>query len=429
MNNPAHNADRDLVKLAETFLHTLKSGPIAVAVSGGCDSMATLDLLTKANSQNRDIHCFTVDHQLREDAKLEAQFVADFCASRHIKHQTLVWDEDKPSTGIQNAARWARYQLLSKACEKVGAIGLVTGHNLDDQIETILMRKLRDKTGEGVGLSGMAAAALFFNSMWVLRPFLGIRKQALKDHLSNASLDWIEDPSNQNEAFERVRIRNQADQSINVSEIEDQGRARQSLSSLAGSYIRQNCSTNDGLVFEMTIADAEKRTLQKVLEVLVHVIGGRDRSLGRTDIDALYDFVIAPDDKRMTMGRVVLDKSGFKIQLYRENRGFREERVCAGEEIRWDGRFMIKNTDAKMDIIIRQDDDQNGCPPLVHRPGDEEWVSARSCGFASMQPIINKYDKVLSEFDLQLANAIAIILGRSVYILPFGDTKMLNQEN
>ncbi|MBO6919315.1 MAG: tRNA lysidine(34) synthetase TilS [Rhizobiaceae bacterium] len=386
--------------------------------------MATLDLLTKANSQNRDIHCFTVDHQLREDAKLEAQFVADFCASRHIKHQTLVWDEDKPSTGIQNAARWARYRLLCKAYEKVGAIGLVTGHNLDDQIETIQMRMLRDKTGEGIGLSGMAAAALFFNSMWVLRPFLGVRKQALKDHLSNASLYWIEDPSNQNELFERVRIRNQADHAISISEIEDAGRARQSLSVLAGSYIRQYCSTNDGLVFEMTIADAEKRTLQKVLEVLVHVIGGRDRSLGRTDIDALYDFAITPGDKRMTMGRVVLNKSGSKIQLDRENRGFSEQRIAPNEEIYWDGRFLIKNTNAEVDIIIGSDGDQNGCPPLVGRLADEEWVSARSCDFASVQPIINKFDKVLPEFDLQLANAIASILDRAVYTTPYDDTKV-----
>ena len=389
--------------------------------------MATLDLLTKANSQNRDIHCFTVDHQLREDAKLESQFVADFCASRHIKHQTLVWDEDKPSTGIQNAARWARYQLLSKACEKVGAIGLVTGHNLDDQIETILMRKLRDKSGEGVGLSGMAAAALFFNSMWVLRPFLGIRKQALKDHLSNASLNWIEDPSNQNETFERVRIRNQADLSINVSEIEDQGRARQTLSNFAANYIRQYCSTNDGLVFEMNVTDAERRTLEKVLEVLVHVIGGRDRSLGRTDIEKLYDFAISPDDKRITMGRVVLDKSDDKIQLYRENRGFREVRVRAGEEIRWDGRFLIKNQRQGDDVIVRSNGDKLGCPPEVKRAGDDEWKPAFENDSVGVTAIINKYDQVLPEFDLALANSFAAVLGRAVYSTPYDDTKVLFQ--
>ncbi len=428
MNNPAHNANRDLVKLAETFLHTLKSGPIAVAVSGGCDSMATLDLLTKANSQNRDIHCFTVDHQLREDAKLEAQFVADFCASKQIKHQTLVWDEDKPSTGIQNAARWARYQLLSKAFEKVGAIGLVTGHNLDDQIETILMRKLRDKTGEGVGLSGMAAAALFFNSMWVLRPFLGIRKQALKDHLSNASLDWIEDPSNQNEAFERVRIRNQADQSIKLGEIEDYGYARESLSNFAAHYIRQYCCTNDGLVFKMSVIDAERRTLEKVLEVMVHVIGGRDRSLGRTDIERLYDFAIAPENKRMTMGRVVLDKSGDKIQLYRENRGFDEQTVSAGGEICWDGRFLIRNQSQKADIIVRSNGDKLGCPPEVKRAGDDEWKPVHEIEQLSVTAIINKYDQVLLEFDLALANAIATILGRSVYSTPYCHAKVSFQE-
>ncbi len=391
--------------------------------------MAALNLISNANSQNRDIHCFTVDHQLRDEAKLEAQFVADFCAGRNIKHRTLMWDEDKPSTGIQNAARWARYDLLSRACKEVGAVGLVTGHNLDDQIETIMMRTLRDKTGEGIGLSGMASAALFFNSMWVLRPFLGARKQALKDYLLSESIDWVEDPSNQNETFERVRIRNHADQSVTVDEIERYGRARKTINALAANYIGKYCTTDNGLAFELNVVDAEKRTLEKVLETLVHVIGGRDRSLGRADIEALHGFATAKANKRMTMGRVVLNKSGSKIQLDRENRGFSEQTIRAGEEIRWDGRFLIKNTEAEMDIIIRQDGEQNGCPPLVKISGDEEWVFAHKCGFVSVRPIINKYDQVLSEFDLELANSVAELLGRSVYCLPFDNSKMQIQRD
>lgn len=429
MNNPAHNANRDLRKSAETIVQTLKPGPIAIAVSGGCDSMAALNLISHANSQNRDIYCFTVDHQLRDEAKLEAQFVADFCASRNIKHRTLIWDGDKPSTGIQNAARWARYDLLSKACNQVGAVGLVTGHNLDDQIETVIMRTLRDNTGKGMGLSGMASAALFFNCMWVLRPFLGARKQALKDYLSSESIDWVEDPSNHNETFERVRIRNQVDQSIKVDEIEKYGRTRKTLNALAAGYIGKHCSTDNGLVFELNVVDVEKRTLEKVLETLVHVVGGRDRSLGRADVEALYNFATAKDNKRMTMGRVVLSKSGQQLLIYRENRGFSEQTIRASEEIRWDGRFLIKNTEAEMDIIIRQDGDQDGCPPLVRISEDEEWVPAQKCGFVRIRPIINKYDQVLSEFDFELANSVAKLLGRSAYCLPFDNSKMQIQQD
>lgn len=391
--------------------------------------MATLDLISKANSKERDIYCFTVDHQLREDAKLEAQFVADFCATRNIKHRTLIWDDEKPSTGIQNAARWARYQMLKQACQDVGAVGLVTGHNLDDQIETIQMRMLRDKTGEGVGLSGMASAALFFKSMWVLRPFLDIRKEELKDHLLNASINWCEDPSNTNEKYERVRVRKQSGRDFNLDLIEANAQNRKSLSVAAAKYIDQHCKTDDGFVFHLMISDHEQKILEKVLEVLVHVIGGRDRSLSRDDVISLYNFATSESDKRKTMGRVVLDKSGQQLQIYRENRGFEDSRIDAGKSVKWDGRYFIENLNKKIDLEVKQNGDQLGCPPLIKFSGDEEWSSAFDHALVSIKPYINKYDQVLSEFDLELANSVAALVGRTAYHLPFDNTKMQIQQD
>ncbi len=423
MNNPAHNANRDLLKLADNFLLTLKDGPLAIAVSGGSDSMAALDLLVKANAQNRKLYCFTVDHQLRKEAKFEAKFVADFCADHQITHQTLVWDGDKPSTGVQTAARWARYQLLNQACQEVGAIGLVTAHNLDDQFETVFMRMQRDKTGEGIGLSGMAPTALFYQTMWVFRPFLSVRKQQLKEHLLNSSIDWREDPSNIDEKFERVRVRQNADLNFGLDEIENNAQKRKNLSDAAAKYIDQHCETDDGFVFDLTISDHKQRTLEKVLEVLVHVIGGRDRSLSRDDVISLHSFATSEGDTRKTMGRVVLDKSGPQLQIYRENRGFKNCRIDAGKSMKWDGRFLIHNLSENIGFELKQNDDELGCPPMVKWSGDEEWSSAFDHALVSIKPYINKYDQVLSEFDFALANSIAQLLGRSKFLLPFDNAK------
>lgn len=428
MNNPAHNANCDLIALAENFLLNLKDGPLAVAVSGGCDSMAILDLLSKANSQRRELFCYTVDHQLRNEAKLEAEFVADFCASRHITHKTLIWNENKPSSGIQNAARWARYKLLYHACQDVGAIGLVTGHNLDDQVETVLMRLRRDKTGEGAGLSGMAPAALFFENMWVLRPLLSVRKQQLKDYLLSCSIDWKEDPSNTDETYERVRVRNQTAQDVGEKDIGLFAQNRQSISNMAAEYIQQHCKTKNGFVFELKVSEHKRQVLEKVLEALVHSIGGRDRSLRRNDITALYDFATANNDVRKTMGRVVLDKTGTVIQLYRENRGFNDCRIHGGDDVTWDGRYLIKNLHEKMTCALKQNTNQLGCPPLVKWLGDEDWSAALECELLSIKPVLNKYDQVLSVFDLKLANSIARLIGRSEFLLPFDNAKVQNQQ-
>lgn len=428
MNNLAHNANCDLHKLAENFLLTLKDGPLAIAVSGGSDSMAVLDLLSKANSQNRTLFCFTVDHQLREDAKLEAQFVSDFCAERNIAHQTHVWNDVKPKTGLQNAARWARYKLLDRACRDIGAVGLVTGHNLDDQIETVHMRLLRDKSGEGAGLSGMANAALFFQTMWVLRPFLSVGKQELKDHLVRSSLNWKEDPSNIDERYERVRVRHQTDIDVNLSDIRAYGENRTSISNSAARYISQNCKTVNGLVFELMISDHKQQVLEKVLEVLVHIVGGRDRSLSRDDVISLYDFAISKASARTTMGRVILDKSKTVIQLYRENRGFDENHLNVGVAMNWDGRFLIENHSKDNNCNISQDGNELGCPPVIKWSGNDEWLPVSTSEVLSIKPIINRYDQVLSEFDFELANAIARLLGRSEFLLPFDSAKMQNQE-
>ncbi|MFP1630936.1 tRNA lysidine(34) synthetase TilS [Zhengella sp. ZM62] len=180
-------------------------GPVALAVSGGGDSMALLTLAAKAAAGDRcRIVVLTVDHGLRPDARGEAEAVAGHCAALGIAHRVLRWTGDKPVRGLMAAARQARYNLLAEAAEQDGCGMVLTGHTLDDQVETLAMRAAR---GNGPGLAGIAPATLHEGRTWFARPLLGLRRADLRGLLREQGVAWAEDPSNGDDRFERPRWR------------------------------------------------------------------------------------------------------------------------------------------------------------------------------------------------------------------------------
>ncbi len=178
-----------------------------MAVSGGSDSLSLLTLLHHWFLEHGRVHALvavTVDHRLRVEAADEARVVAAFCASQRIPHITKVWTDDKPQTGLAAAARAARYRLLIEAAREAGTDIVLTGHTEDDQAETTAMRAERS---DGIGLAGMAPETLLDGSIWLMRPLLGVSRAALREHLQNSDIPWIDDPSNSNPTSERVRVR------------------------------------------------------------------------------------------------------------------------------------------------------------------------------------------------------------------------------
>lgn len=178
-----------------------QSSRLGVAVSGGPDSLALL-LLSGAAFPGA-VFAATVDHGLRPEAAAEARFVARLCAVRDIPHCTL-----RPVTpiagSVQSAARAARYDLLADWCADEAISHLATAHHVDDQAETLMMRLLR---GSGVaGMSGIRAAAPF-RGRWLVRPLLGWRRDELAGIVHAAGVAPIDDPSNHDARFDRVRMR------------------------------------------------------------------------------------------------------------------------------------------------------------------------------------------------------------------------------
>ncbi|HLO78149.1 MAG TPA: tRNA lysidine(34) synthetase TilS [Magnetospirillum sp.] len=178
---------------------------VAVAVSGGADSLS-LALLAHdwARERGGRAVALTVDHGLRPDSAAEAAQVGSWLSDLGVSHHVLRWDGAKPSADIQAQARAARYGLLEDWCAAAGVLHLLLAHHRDDQAETLLLRLAR-----GSGVDGLAAMAPVVEGFAVrlLRPLLGVDRRRLAATLAARGQGWVEDPSNRNAAYARVRMR------------------------------------------------------------------------------------------------------------------------------------------------------------------------------------------------------------------------------
>lgn len=200
----------DLTGLQADFCSALDrtlSGPvdqIAVALSGGSDSTALLGLaLGWAASRRTAVYALVVDHGLRPESHDEANAVADTARDAGARATVLRWTGPHPATGIQEAARDARYALMGQWCQDQNVADLLLGHQMEDQAATVLMRIRR---GSGVdGLGGMAPMS-DRNGIRIHRPMLGMRRNALRTWLGHQGIGWVEDPTNRADRFERNRL-------------------------------------------------------------------------------------------------------------------------------------------------------------------------------------------------------------------------------
>lgn len=178
---------------------------IGIAVSGGGDSVALLHLMARALAPGGvTLEVATVDHGLRPEAGTEVDFAAGICATLGLRHDRLEWIGWDGTGNLQDQARRARYRLLTQWARDRGIAIVALGHTADDQAETLLMRLGRAAGVEG--LSGMPVRRER-DGITFLRPLLGVTRATLRRYLDDSGLDWIEDPSNRDERFDRVRAR------------------------------------------------------------------------------------------------------------------------------------------------------------------------------------------------------------------------------
>jgi tRNA(Ile)-lysidine synthase len=210
VTNPVDSAliDRFRASFARTFERTpTAAAPLALAVSGGADSVALLALA--AGAWPGAVIAATVDHGLRESAAAECAMVAEACTALSVEHRTLAAEAPPAGASLQAQARALRYRLLVDWAAAAGGSALATAHQADDQAETFLMRAAR-----GAGLSGLAgvrtartAQASDGAAVLVVRPLLDWRRAELRAVVRRAGLPFVDDPANDDPRHDRTRFR------------------------------------------------------------------------------------------------------------------------------------------------------------------------------------------------------------------------------
>lgn len=196
---------------------------IAVAISGGSDSLALLSLLDAWRQDGGPkLSAVTVDHGLRPASADEAANVAKLCAMREIPHDTLRWTRGQSTGNLHDQARRARYAIMAGWAATRGIPVIALGHTLDDQAETFLMRLAR-----GAGLDGLSAMRPTWQDgpTTFARPLLTCARETLRDHLRGQNLTWVEDTANTDPTYDRSRVR---------AALPELGIAPQTLADVAG---------------------------------------------------------------------------------------------------------------------------------------------------------------------------------------------------
>ncbi|MDP1701058.1 MAG: tRNA lysidine(34) synthetase TilS [Aestuariivirga sp.] len=323
---------------------------IAVAVSGGSDSMALLRLVEQWSRHLIKISVLTVDHGLRPEAVAEAIKVSEWCKLLDLEHHTLRWEGAKPKTGVQAKARAARYDLLSNWCKTNGVTYLLTGHTMDDQAETVLMRQQRTDTAES--LAGIWETAVW-DGVNVFRPLLGQSRADLRSYLTRLGQPWIEDPSNLDKRFERVRVRQTLAQGgrrdlqkIELADIAERaGRSARALALATEQWISGQLTSYPegfGAIPRAGFCELDPALQRRVLQHLLLIYGAGNRA-EPGELDYLAKWIMGRGISRRTLGGAMLACRQSSVLIGREWARISLDPAIVPDsgEILWDGRFLI----------------------------------------------------------------------------------------
>lgn len=189
----------------KSLLHLGVKDKFCIAASGGPDSLSLIILANKFAQRNKlGMSVLTVDHGLRKESSEEAIWLGKVLKKMKIKHFVLKWNGKKPTSNIMDAARSKRYDLMLDKCHKLKVNYLLTAHHLDDQIENFFMRLVR-----GSGLKGLASISKSsrMKRIKIIRPFLDYQKKSLIKILAKTNQKYIDDASNKDSKYDRIRFR------------------------------------------------------------------------------------------------------------------------------------------------------------------------------------------------------------------------------
>ncbi|MGK7752359.1 MULTISPECIES: tRNA lysidine(34) synthetase TilS [unclassified Roseovarius] len=319
---------------------------LGIAVSGGSDSLGLLLLARKwATQGGPDLHAVTVDHGLRAASPDEAAAVSVICERLGVAHKTLEWRGWEGAGNLSDAARRARYSLIADWAKTESITDVVLGHTLNDVAETFVMRLARE-----AGVDGLAAMAPSWRQGEVAfrRPLLQVSRAELRALVEREGLDWVDDPSNVDDAFERARARKA------LAVLEDMGITARGLGNVAR-HLGEVRTTLYWYVFlaarnyatfdrgDVLIDRKGFRTLPRdicrrmVQEILCWISGAEYGPRGKA-VDLMLEAIRGGTG--MTLHGVILSVEAERLRFAREAKAVAD--VTAKPGAAWDGRWQLE---------------------------------------------------------------------------------------
>ncbi len=298
-----------------------------VAVSGGPDSLA-LSFLTKIYSikKSLDVKYFIIDHRLRKNSKSEAEYVQKKLNNFSIKLNILTWRGLKPKKNIQAIARDKRYQLLGDMAKKYRIQNILLGHHLDDLFENFFIRILR-----GSGLQGLISLdrETKINKINLIRPLINIDKKDLI-YISNYIFgSYIKDPSNEDDKFKRVKIRNFLNQ-LNLEGL-DRKKFFLTIKNLKIAnenirfYTKKNLEKNvtilknkQNAILKENFFSQSNEVIFRSLAEVIKIIGKKYYSVRGKKIDKIISLINSKSSFKVTLGGCIIKKVNETVILSKE---------------------------------------------------------------------------------------------------------------
>lgn len=342
------------------WLDPFEHGPhLAVGVSGGADSVCLVLLADRwARERGGRVTALTVDHGLRPESGAEAAQVARWMELAGIGHRTLSWSGPKPASAIQSAAREARYRLMENWCRERGVWHLLVGHHRDDQAETVALRFNR-----GSGRDGLAAMPALSEgpAVRLLRPLLAFPPERLKATLIEAGQAWIDDPSNRNERFARVRVRNALAKAVDTSDLRERLSGAASSAAVlrlrdedaATTLLARACAPHPAgfaMLDRQALVSAPLAARRRALRRTILCVSGQAYAPRRDALDRLGEAVLSPEFVGKTLGGCHVAVTGSAFLVCREARNLEAPVAIDGPgHIIWDGRFEVETAARPVD--------------------------------------------------------------------------------
>ena len=308
-------------KKFKDFMAKYEAARLAVGVSGGIDSVCLLHWLHEIGA---DVVCLHVNHKLRPEADIETEYVKDVCGQLDIPCHVFTWNGEKPKTGIEAAAREARYKMMTDFCRDHNIKYLLTAHQSDDQIETFLMNLSR---GSGLyGLSAMLSESVR-DGIVILRPMLEISRKEIKKYCDDNNIKYFVDSMNGDEHYTRVKIRKNRhllNDKLEISDtrillaIQNLSRTRQWMDKYISNRLEMVLRSWGAMFVSSFLFDEAEDFRLKFLGLLIQRIGGDDYPVRLNSLQKALSNL--QSDCKFTLGHCTIRRLNDRILIVPEGK-------------------------------------------------------------------------------------------------------------